>query len=104
MRSLRIGEIVLEPQVAAHAAELFTVLDDPDLYGFVDDKGPASETALRERLARLESRQSPDGLEQWLNWVVRNATGAVTGYVQATVRANAAGKEARLSALAPRHP
>jgi len=31
MRSLRIGEIVLEPQVAAHAAELFTVLDDPDL-------------------------------------------------------------------------
>ncbi|MBN9304181.1 MAG: hypothetical protein BGO82_17540 [Devosia sp. 67-54] len=88
MRSLRIGEIVLEPQVAAHAAELFTVLDDPDLYGFVDDKGPASETALRERLARLESRQSPDGLEQWLNWVVRNATGAVTGYVQATVRAH----------------
>ena len=85
MRTLRAGDLVLEPQVAAHAAELFPVLDDPGLYDFIDDEGPASETALRERLARLESRRSPDGSEAWLNWVVRNAEGRVVGYVQATV-------------------
>jgi [ribosomal protein S5]-alanine N-acetyltransferase len=44
-----------------------------------------SEAALRERLARLESRLSPDGREHWLNWVIRTDGGGVAGYVQATV-------------------
>ena len=86
MRRLAGHGVVLEPQTARDAAELFAVLDDPALYVFTDDKGPASEDALAERLARLESRRSPDGLEQWLNWVVRTADGDVVGYVQATVR------------------
>ena len=86
MRTLRGEAIVLEPQVAAHAAELFPVLSDADLYVFTDDKEPASEAALRERFVRLESRQSPDGAQRWLNWVVRGGSGAAVGYVQATVR------------------
>lgn len=80
------GGVTLEPQTAAHAPELFAVLDDPELYVFTDDKGPASLAALTERLRRLESRRSPDGAEHWLNWVVRNAEGAAVGYIQATVR------------------
>jgi RimJ/RimL family protein N-acetyltransferase len=83
-----VDGLVLEPQVAAHAAELFAVLDDRGLYDFIDDKGPASEEALRARLARLESRASPDGSQAWLNWVVRTAEGEVAGYVQATVGAD----------------
>ena len=86
MRRLAGHGVVLEPQTARDAAELFPVLDDPALYVFTDDKGPVSEDALAERLARLESRRSPDGLEQWLNWVVRTIDGDVVGYVQATVR------------------
>lgn len=77
--------VTLEPQLASHAAELYAVISDPALYTFIDDKAPASETALRERLARLESRRSPDGTEHWLNWIVRNGAGEVVGYVQATV-------------------
>ncbi len=42
-------------------------------------KGTANGYKLRE------SRLSPDGLEKWLNWVVRLPTGELTGYVQATV-------------------
>ena len=61
------------------------MLDDPSLYEFIDDKGPASEETLRARLARLERRASPDGSEQRLNWVARDADGAVVGYVQATI-------------------
>jgi RimJ/RimL family protein N-acetyltransferase len=80
--------VTLEPQVAAHAAELYAVLRDPRLYRFTDDKEPTDETALRARLGRLESRRSPDGTEQWLNWVVRNDAGVVVGYVQATVYAH----------------
>lgn len=86
MRVLAGEGVILEPQTAAHAAELHAVLDDPALYVFTDDKGPPSLAALTERLRRLESRRSPDGTEHWLNWVVRNAEQAVIGYVQATVR------------------
>ena len=85
MRTLAGGGLVLEPQTAARAHELFAVLNDPALYIFTDDKGPASEAALAARLARLETRRSPDGAEQWLNWVVRIDEGDVVGYVQATV-------------------
>jgi RimJ/RimL family protein N-acetyltransferase len=77
--------ITLEEQIASHAAELYAVISDPSLYEFIDNKEPASEDALRKRLARLESRKSPDGTEHWLNWIVRNSAGELVGYVQATV-------------------
>ncbi len=85
MRGLAGGGVTLEPQVAAHAGELFAVIGDPSLYGYIDAPPPASEAALRARLERLETRVSPDGGEHWLNWVVRDSAGTVVGYVQATV-------------------
>jgi [ribosomal protein S5]-alanine N-acetyltransferase len=72
----------------AHAEVLFPVLSEPALYDFIDEAPPASVQALQEKLARSESRKSPDGSEHWLNWVVRSHTGHVVGYVQATVGAN----------------
>jgi RimJ/RimL family protein N-acetyltransferase len=88
MRLLNGSGVTLEPQVAGHAAELYAVLRDPGLYEFTDAGVPESEDSLRQRLARLESRVSPDGAFQWLNWVVRNEAGAVVGYVQATLDRN----------------
>jgi [ribosomal protein S5]-alanine N-acetyltransferase len=85
VRTIAGEGVTLEPQLASHAAELYAVIRDPSLYEFIDDKEPASEAALRERLLRLESRRSPDGTEHWLNWVVRNSSGELVGYVQATV-------------------
>ena len=85
MRELAGEGLTLEPQVAAHAGELYAVIADPTLYEFIDSKEPASEAALRERLTKLETRLSGDGTEHWLNWVVRTAAGDVAGYVQATV-------------------
>lgn len=86
MRRLAGHGLVLEPQTARDAVELYPVLDDPALYVFTDDKSPTSEDALADRLARLESRRSPDGAQQWLNWVIRTSDGDVVGYVQATVQ------------------
>jgi ribosomal-protein-alanine N-acetyltransferase len=85
MRAVAGDGVTLEPQLAAHATELYAVIGDPSLYEFIDAKEPESEAALRERLQKLESRLSPDGTEHWLNWIVRNATGEVAGYVQATI-------------------
>ena len=85
MRAVTGEGVTLEPQLASHAAELYAVLSDPALYAFIDGKEPANEAALRQRLARLESRTSPDGTEHWLNWIVRTVAGELVGYVQATV-------------------
>lgn len=77
--------MTLEPRTMAHAEELFPVLSEEMLYEFLDEEPPTSVEALRQKLARSESRKSPDGSEHWLNWVVRNDLRQVVGYVQATV-------------------
>jgi RimJ/RimL family protein N-acetyltransferase len=84
MRTLFAGDLRLEPQVAGHAESMFVVLRDPAIYEF-ENEPPWSVNELRERFAELESRTSPNGQEQWLNWVVRLPGGALAGYVQATV-------------------
>ena len=77
--------MTLEPQTAAHAEEMFALLSDPKIYRY-EGQPPASVESLRERFQRLESRRSPEGREQWLNWVIRLPGGEAAGYVQATVR------------------
>ena len=84
MHAIEAGALTLEPQTAAHAEEMFVVLSDPAIYQY-ENRPPPSLEWLRARFARLESRQSPDGQEQWLNWVVRLSTSELIGYVQATV-------------------
>jgi [ribosomal protein S5]-alanine N-acetyltransferase len=81
--------VTLQPRTAAHAEELFAVLAEPGLYEFVEEDPPVSVEALRQKFLRSESRRSPDGTEHWLNWVVRDASGRVAGYVQATIEASA---------------
>jgi RimJ/RimL family protein N-acetyltransferase len=85
VRVLQSTGLVLEPQTAAHAEEMFEVLSDPAIYEF-ENAPPPSRDWLRERFHRLESRRSSDGREQWLNWVIRLPTSELAGYVQATVR------------------
>jgi ribosomal-protein-alanine N-acetyltransferase len=76
--------LTLEPQTAAHAEEMFALLSDPKIYRY-ENEPPASLEWLRERFRKLESRRSPDGRQQWLNWVIRLESGEAAGYVQATV-------------------
>jgi RimJ/RimL family protein N-acetyltransferase len=87
MRVIETGRCRLEPQVAAHAEAMFAVLIDPAIYEFENEPPPSLEW-LRERFAKLESRRSADGNEEWLNWVVRLKTSEFIGYVQATVHAD----------------
>lgn len=90
IRPLETPRLVLEPQVAAHADEMFSVLSDPAIYAF-ENAPPDSAEALRVRYRALEARRSADGTQAWLNWVVRLKDGGVAiGYVQATVLPDAA--------------
>jgi RimJ/RimL family protein N-acetyltransferase len=88
MRGIDTPRMKLEPQTAAHAPEMFAVLSDMAIYEY-ENEPPHSLEWLQQRFTRLESRQSPDGREQWLNWVLRlRGGGGLIGYVQATVHAN----------------
>jgi len=60
------------------------VLSDPAIYEF-ENSPPESLAWLEHRFAQLESRVSSSGQEQWLNWVIRLPSGALAGYVQATI-------------------
>jgi ribosomal-protein-alanine N-acetyltransferase len=85
MRRIETELLTLEPQTAAHAEEMFEVLRDPSIYEHENAPPPSLEW-LRDRFTRLESRRSPDGREQWLNWVIRLPKSGLIGYVQASVR------------------
>ena len=84
VRVITTDTLTLEPQVAAHADRMFQVLSDPAIYEY-ENEPPQSVEWLRERYRKLETRTSPDGREQWLNWVIRLPTSELIGYVQATV-------------------
>jgi [ribosomal protein S5]-alanine N-acetyltransferase len=84
MQNIITPHLTLEPQTAAHAPEMFVILSDPALYEY-ENQAPLSVAGLQERFLRLESRQSGDGSEQWLNWVIRLPAAQLIGYVQATI-------------------
>ena len=84
MKTIRTLRCILEPQVEAHAEEMFTVLSDPAIYEF-ENVPPPSVERLAAGYRLRESRTSPDGREKRLNWVVRLTNQEAAGYVQATV-------------------
>ena len=84
MKTIRTLRCTLEPQVEAHAEEMFTVLSDPAIYEF-ENVPPPSVERLAAGYRRRESRASPDGRQKWLNWVIRLTNQEAAGYVQATV-------------------
>jgi RimJ/RimL family protein N-acetyltransferase len=94
------GGFTLEPQTQAHAEEMYAVLSDPAIYEYENEPPPSLEW-LRQRFARLESRRSADGQQQWLNWVIRLPTSELIGYVQATLHAD--GRAAIAYELASRY-
>jgi RimJ/RimL family protein N-acetyltransferase len=85
MQTLFAGDLVLEPLLVRHAEAMFPLLTDHQLYVHLDYPPPPSVEHLRDVYARLEGRRSPDGREQWLNWIIRPSRGEPVGHVQATV-------------------
>jgi ribosomal-protein-alanine N-acetyltransferase len=101
MRTLHSARLLLEPQTPLHAPAMLKVLSDPAIYAY-ENQPPVSLDALTQRFQRLEARQSPDGRQQWLNWVLRQRSdGELIGYVQATVQAD--GRALVAHELASRH-
>jgi RimJ/RimL family protein N-acetyltransferase len=93
----------LEPVSVNHAPEMVVVLADPSLYEFIAGEPPTLEGLVRRYTAQSVG-ESDDGSQWWLNWVIRdNASGALVGFVQATVAEDAGRLSADIAwVVAPR--
>ena len=82
MRSARLS---LVPLAVTDAEEMVGVLSADALYAFTGGSPPTADE-LRARYARQSSGRSPDGGEEWRNWILRREPGGeAIGYVQATI-------------------
>jgi RimJ/RimL family protein N-acetyltransferase len=82
---LRSARLRLVPLTVADAAEMAGVLRGAALYTFTGGS-PPSAAELRARYAGQATGRSPDGREQWCNWILRREPGGeAIGYVQATI-------------------
>ena len=78
-----------------HASKALDVLQHKDLYTYIP-QGPPTLEYLTKRYTALECRDSPDGTEYWLNWVVmQRSTQRIIGTVQAGI-----GKEKKEGTIA----
>jgi RimJ/RimL family protein N-acetyltransferase len=80
------ARLELAPLAVSDAEEMVAVLGDERLYAFTGGR-PPTLAELRARYAQLVVGRSPDGTEQWRNWVVRLRDGRAMGSVQATITA-----------------
>lgn len=82
---LNTQHLRLEPLRIEHADEMTDVLADATLYAFTGGEPPQRDE-LRVRYQWQIRGRSPDGTEEWLNWIVRLAADRrAIGFVQATV-------------------
>ena len=81
---IRAGHVLLTPLSVDDADEMVPVLGSEELYRFTGG-APPTPAELRARYARQVAGHSPDGREEWRNWIIRSADGRAAGYVQATI-------------------
>lgn len=82
---LNTNRLIFEPVTRNHATEMQPLLSSLELYRYIDSKPPSFDelTALYQK---WELRKSPDGAEEWLNWIARErSSGKAVGYFQAGV-------------------
>ncbi len=69
LQTLTTIRLELEPQVVAHAGQLFELFQDEALYTYIMRTPPKLLEEFRDGIRFLEGRLSRDGSEYWLNWV-----------------------------------
>lgn len=72
--SLESERLLLEVRHEFHAAELYELFCEKDLYHYMKREVPVSAEWLANGFKELERLTSPDGKELWLGWVARDKT------------------------------
>jgi RimJ/RimL family protein N-acetyltransferase len=86
LQTLYTERLIVEPIRAAHADEVWPLLDDDRMWTYYPALRPSTVDQLRLQYERWE-RGSPASHEIWLNWLCRmREGGAPVGTMQATIR------------------
>ena len=86
---LQTQRLVLEPLKQRHAALLYPILQDPQIYCYIPQDPPDSLDSLEQHYHKLERRLSPTDEEAWLNWAVRlKSSGQFIGRVETSISLN----------------
>ncbi|MFT7475401.1 MAG: RimJ/RimL family protein N-acetyltransferase [Verrucomicrobiales bacterium] len=81
---LATTRLTLEPLRETHAAEMASVLSDPEVYEFTGGSAPTLDDLTRRYRSQIEG--PIDGGEAWRNWILRDTeTGRAAGFLQATI-------------------
>jgi RimJ/RimL family protein N-acetyltransferase len=85
-QTIHTPRLTIEPIVAAHASQLYALLQPTELYTYIPQEPPISVEQLEKRYRVLERRVSGNGEEIWLNYAVRfRESGLYAGTLQATI-------------------
>lgn len=77
------SEVYLEEINSTHAHALFQLLNDDDVYLFLDNAPPQSVDDTHAWINRVLAGGTPSGDEVWMNWCVFSGA-TMLGYVQST--------------------
>ncbi|WP_150468554.1 GNAT family N-acetyltransferase [Francisella sp. SYW-9] len=76
----------LEPLKQEHADKMFNLLQNKEIYNYIDDTPPSSLDKLEIKYKQREKQISPDNKYIWLNWVIKcKKSSEYIGYIQATI-------------------
>jgi RimJ/RimL family protein N-acetyltransferase len=88
--------VTLEPLSLDHAGPMVDVLSEPTLYTFTGGEPPTLDTLSARYASQI--RGPADGSQAWFNWIARrHDTGALIGFVQATVASQGQGHRAEIA-------
>lgn len=76
-------DVTIRPLAIEDATAMAQVLSSPELYTHIGGQPPTAES-LSDLYARQTVGRSPDGTQEWLNWVVLDSASDPVGYVQAS--------------------
>lgn len=85
MTTTASNEVTLVQQHPDHAQDLYSALNDPSIYTFLDQSPPKSVRAVQQRIARQMIGAPEDSSDVWLNWSVLMGK-TIVGYTHATIQ------------------
>ena len=95
--AVQTDRLRLEPLRVEHAREMLAILQDSSSYTFTGGRAPDLEE-LRARYERQCVGRSPNGMQGWLNWIIREGDQrTAVGAVQATLWREPTGLSAELA-------
>jgi len=86
MRKINTARLELQPLELKHADKLFELFQNWELHQFIWTEPPKDLNQFKSKIEFQEKRLSPDGTQDWLNWIgIDPSTQAIVSKVEITV-------------------